>query len=477
VIGRKAFIALAAAGALALLPASSVAQTTAPPTYTGVTSDGGQWIADVPPSWNGTLLLYSHGFGPLVAADAPDDATKQALLDRGYALAGSSYDPAGSWWALNSAVRDQFETLSALENMLPSPPAHVFAFGTSMGGLISALEDEQSNGRLQAALTTCGIVAGGLQLGNYQLDGEYTMTQLINPKHKKIKLVSFAPGPAGVTEGLNTGYALDKLAKDAQRTPQGRARLALAMALMNVATWAPGQSMPAPHDYAAQEQQQYQVEFAPAGGLSPIQTTMDFVEFGRPWIEQAVGGNPNWTKDVNFNVQLFLSPYAHEVLSLYRQAGLNVWRDLKKLNYGAKIKADPSAVQAIEQTSVPTGRLQVPELDMHTISDQLVPVQQENYYRATVASAGRSDLLRQAFVQRQLHCNFTPAELVAGVQAVQQRVATGQWDDLASPTSLNAAAAQTGLGASAFIPYEPPRLSGNNGPFDPATDGSYPFWW
>ena len=57
------------------------------------------------------LLLYSHGFGPLVAADAPDPTTPQALLDRGYALAGSSYDPNGSWWALQSAVPDQFQTI------------------------------------------------------------------------------------------------------------------------------------------------------------------------------------------------------------------------------------------------------------------------------------------------------------------------------------------------------------------------------
>jgi hypothetical protein len=137
-------------------------------------------------------------------------------------------------------------------------------------------------------------------------------------------------------------------------------------------------------------------------------------------------------------------------------------------------------VRSLTQTSVPTGRLQVPELDMHTISDQLVPVQQENYYRHTVAFAGRSDLLRQAFVQRQLHCNFTPSELVAGVQAIQQRVQTGHWGNLADPAVLNAAANATGLGsfgAPAFIPYEPGRLSGDNGPFDPFTGGSFPFWF
>jgi hypothetical protein len=30
-------------------------------------------------------------------------------------------------------------------------------------------------------------------------------------------------------------------------------------------------------------------------------------------------------------------------------------------------------------------------------------------------------------------------------------------------------------GAPAFIPYEPGRLYGDNGPFDPFTGGSFPF--
>ncbi|MBV9944656.1 MAG: hypothetical protein JO262_21205 [Solirubrobacterales bacterium] len=477
-IGRKALIALAAAVVVAALPASSGAQP--PPctsTVCGTTTDGGQWIADFPSpisSWNGTLLLYSHGFGPPVAADAPDPNTKAALLARGYALAGSSYDPNGSWWALDSALSDQFQTLTAVEKLLPRAPTHVFAVGTSMGGLISALEDEHSRGRLQAALTTCGIVAGAVQLNNYQLDGEYAMSQLLGAG-QNLKLVGYSsPG-----DGLTTAYALDALAEQAQSTAAGRARLALAMSLMNVATWPVGQPMPAPRDYGAQEQGQYAIEFGnKAGGTSPIQTTMDFVEFGRYYIELADGGNAAWTKNVNFGRLLAESPYAPEIISLYRQAGLNLRADLENLTRNANITADPAAVRSLTQTSVPTGRLQVPELDMHTISDQLVPVQQENYYRHMVAFADRSDLLRQAFVERQLHCNFTPSELVAGVQAIQQRVQTGHWDHLADPSALNAAANATGLGAfgaPAFIPYEPARLSGDNGPFDPFTGGSFPF--
>src|SRR5581483_1415453 len=398
-------------------------------------------------------------------ADSPDPSTQQALLDRGYAMAGSSYDPHGSWWALDSALSDQFQTLTAVENLLPSAPAHVFAVGTSMGGLISSLEDEHSNGRLQAALTTCGIVAGAVQLNNYQLDGEYAINQLLAPG-QNIKLVGYSnPG-----DGLAAGYALDAIAQQAQTSPQGRARLALAMSLMNVATWPAGQPMPAPHDYAAQEQGQYDIQFAPTGA-PPLTTTTDFFEFGRYYIEQAAGGNAAWDKDVNFGLLLARSPYAPEVISLYRQAGLNLRADLENLTRHASITANPAAVRSLTQTSVPTGRLQVPELDMHTISDQLVPVQQENYYRHTVAFAGRSDLLRQSYVQAQGHCNFTPSELVAGVQTIQQRVNTGRWGHLADPASLNAAAAATGLGASAFIPYDPAPLTGVNGPFNPFRQG------
>jgi hypothetical protein len=207
---------------------------------------------------------------------------------------------------------------------------------------------------------------------------------------------------------------------------------------------------------------------------------MDFVEFGRPWIDLAAGGSAAWTKGVNFARLLAESPYAPEVFSLYQEAGLNLWSDLNELTQNANISADPNPVYSLGQSSVPTGRLQVPELDMHTISDQLVPVQQENDYRNTVDFAGRGYLLRQAFVQRQLHCNFTPSELVAGVHAVQQRVKTGRWDDVATPQALDASAnsleaADPTLGTPAFIPFFPPPLSGNNGPFDPFTGGSYPF--
>jgi hypothetical protein len=70
--------------------------------------------------------------------------------------------------------------------------------------------------------------------------------------------------------------------------------------------------------------------------------------------------------------------------------------------------------------------------------------------------------------RREGHCNFTPAELVAGVLAIQHRVDTGRWSGVATPRSLQATATALGLGDAAFIAYRPSPLTGDNGRFPPA---------
>jgi hypothetical protein len=446
---------LTAAAALATVGAAPAAVSAAPSSshLTGALPDGATWVADLPAGWNGTLLLYSHGFGPLTAADAPDPATAAALLARGYALAGSSYDPNGSLWALDSAVRDQFQALRAVESVLPGPPRQVLAVGTSMGGLVSALEAQDGAGRIDGALTTCGIVAGAINLNNYQLDGEYALARLLLPG-QQIKLVRFS----GAADALGTAGILQAAAAQAQQSAAGQARLALAMAFINVPPWDATQAAPPPaSDPAAQEAAQYQVEFT-----GPF-TTLDFIESGRPSIDQASGGSGTWTAGVNFAAALDHSPYKREVSALYRAAGLSLRGDLDTLTRHADITADPGAVRSLARTSVPDGHLAVPELDLHTISDQLVPVQQENFYASRVRMAGDGGLLRQAYVASVGHCNFSPAELVAGVLAISHRVSAGHWDSVAQPGRLDRVARGLGLGAARFADYHPGPLTGASG--------------
>jgi hypothetical protein len=432
--------------------------------FTGTLPDGATWIADVPASWNGTLLLYSHGYGPLVAADAPDPTTQAALLGMGYAMAGSSYDPHGSWWALGSALRDQFQTLSTVKkSVLGTTPSHVYAFGTSMGGLVSALEDQNSDGRLDGALTTCGLVAGANQLNQYQLDGEYAISDLLAPT-ENIPLTNFTVGPPTFSDSSASAAELQAAATAAQATPQGRARLALSFAFLNVSPWGAA-TQPGIYDFAAQQLGQYD-DYSSGLFGSPV-TPIAFIVEGRDQIEAAAGGEGSGTVGVNFAKLLEHSSYYPEVKALYDDAGLSLHSDLQTLAQNANLKPDRAAYRWLAQTSVPNGHLQVPELDLKTISDPLIPVQQENYYAGLVSRAPDSSLLRQAFVQAQGHCNFTPAELVAGVQTLATRVQTGSWGSLATSGALNTAAdaLPAKLGDGAFIPFWPEKLTGATNPW------------
>ena len=116
---------------------------------------------------------------------------------------------------------------------------------------------------------------------------------------------------------------------------------------------------------------------------------------------------------------------------------------------------------------MPTGELEVPQLTLHTTGPAR-PVQHESVYGDVVRGAGGSSLLRQAYVDR--WGTFTPAEIVASVQALRHRVESGRWDSVA-PQMLQASASALGLGDAAFVHYTPPALSGDNGSFDPARNG------
>ncbi|MEV6764007.1 alpha/beta hydrolase [Streptomyces sp. NPDC051105] len=449
---RIALAALAtlASSVLTALPAPAAeADTAAAGHLTGTLADGATWIADVPERWNGTLLLFSHGFGPAVAQDAPTADVRTELLAEGYALAGSSYDPNGSMWALNSAERDQFAALDAVTAEIGTP-RRTLAVGQSMGGLVNAQLARDGGGRIDGALGQCGLVAGATDLDNYQLDAEYTIARLLLPG-QDLKLVRFDTAADAAT----TAALLTKAVTDAQGTAQGRARIALAAAFLNLPAWSPGKDRPAATDWVGQEAQQY--DWFAQGILS-------FVEGGRYAVEQSAGGSNSWNRGVDYARLLAGSAHAPQVQALYRAAGLHLDADLRTLTEHATITADPGAVRTAQRTSAAGQGLEVPLLDIHTTADNLVPVEQENRFAARVRAAGDGALLRQAYVERQGHCAFTTAETVAALHALEHRVGTGRWDDAATPAALQRSATALGLDGAAYVPYQPARLTVGRSP-------------
>jgi hypothetical protein len=420
--------------------------TAAPATshYTGVLRDGGDWVADVPARWNGTLVLYSHGFGALQAIDAPNPGVQQAMLDRGYALVGSSYDPHGSLWALRSATRDQFESLAAITRIIGRPRL-TLALGTSMGGLVSGQEAQLGGRRLDGVVSTCGLMAGGINLNNYQLDGAYALNRLLRPG-QPVKLVGYAdPG-----EGATAAAQLSATATAARASTGGRARVALATALLNMPTWSNGQAQPpARRDAEGIATAQYEW----------LTATLPFIMPARYYIELSAGGNASWNTGADYAALLARSPHRETVRALYRAAGLDLRADLDNLTRHAAVRADRAAIRELARTSTLSGRLDVPNLTLHTRYDQLAPVEFEEQYARQVRTAGDQRLLRQAYVNRRGHCAFTASELIAAVRAVEHRAVTGRWDQAATARQLQADARALELGDEpAFVAYRPGRF-------------------
>lgn len=411
-------------------------------TLTG-TLDGAAYLIQVPDNWNGTLVLYSHGYvapgqsNP--ARDVGDPATGKWLLDHGYALAGSSYSQTG--WALQQAFHDQIALLDFFDETI-GQPTRTIAWGHSLGGIITAGLVQNNPQRFDAALPMCGVLAGGVGTWNQALDSAFAFNLLLGGGALSVVHIT--------NPGANLNAAEGALAI-AQSTPQGRARVALVAALGDTPGWFnPTSPEPAADDYAAQEANQF---------LWAQQVTFPFAWALRADLEFRAGGNPSWNTDVNYRVQLAHSVDQDEVTALYAQAGLSLDDDLNALQNAPRIAADSGALTYLNQFINFNGQINIPVLTMHTTGDGLVVNEDEQAYASVVRSAGNNSLLRETFVHRAGHCTFTPAETITAFQTLIDRLDTGQWGASVNPDTMNAEAAALGSGANilppSFLQFQP----------------------
>ncbi|MEU5311639.1 alpha/beta fold hydrolase [Streptomyces sp. NPDC021562] len=411
----------------------------------GTLPSGALYVLDVPGRWNGTVLLYSHGYTPAgvdnPARDAPDDATRSLLLKEGYALVGSSYASTG--WAVTDAVPDQLATLDVFAGRFGTA-RRTIAWGTSYGGLVTTTIAERHPERIAGSLSMCGLVQGGIATWNSMLDAVFALRTLLGgTSGSGIRLTGLRDaGDAAAQAGDMTA-----LVAQAQGTATGRARIALAAALYDVPGWNdPETPRPVPDDWGAQQAAQYWA----ALGLVELPAFR-----WRQEAESRAGGNMSWNTGVDYTAVLHDSPYAKEVSELYRAAGRSLRSDLAELAAASRISADPGAVHWMSGTSVFSGRLSKPQLDVHTTGDPLIPVQAESAYRRAVAVAGRTALLRQRYVDNAGHCTFSPGEQVAALHALEDRIASGHWKG-SDPASLDArVGAADPASAARYTAYEP----------------------
>ena len=132
--------------------------------------NGAPYRIVVPANWNGTLLVYAHGYQDKAdhpgevdnrnAAVAPNAGLAAALLAQGYALAGSAYRDNG--WEVEGGVFDLKDlTVYFKENLAEPDRTILFAF--SMGTVIAFDSMERFHGIYDGALCSCAVGAGATQ--------------------------------------------------------------------------------------------------------------------------------------------------------------------------------------------------------------------------------------------------------------------------------------------------------------------------
>jgi hypothetical protein len=273
------------------------------------------------------------------------------------------------------------------------------------------------------------VLAGGEATWNAGLDGAYAFKTLLAPT-SSLRLVNIIDPAANAQLATN-------MFDQASASPAGQARIALIAALGDLPGWFdPAGPEPAATDYAGQVAAQARWE-------SQVDFAFEFQY--RAELEQRAAGNPSWNTGVDYAHQLAISADRAEVAALYQAAGLDLAADLRALNSGPRIAADPTAAAYLKRNISFDGNISMPVLTMHTTGDGLVVVQNEAAYADAVKAAGKQDLLRQVFVHRAGHCAFSYAETIVLIQQMIQRLDTGQWDDAAlQPSALNAGAQALG---------------------------------
>lgn len=408
---------------------------------------------EVPDNWNGTLLLYSHGYYPespgapiTMLANRMED-TPEWLLRNGFALAASEFE--GRYgYTVEPALRDQIALLDWFERNV-GKPRRTIATGSSMGGGIAALLAERNPGRFDGVLAICSEF-DPQGSWNTALDINFVVKTLL-AEGKDIDLVKARDGQAST-------QALQQAVADARDDDAGRARIALAAAVGNITGW---YSAHAPRPADQIDNQADWIYWAYISGLGPGK--------GRQDLESRAGGNPSFNTGVDYRRLLAKSDLVDEVRKAYTTAGLDLDKDLDKLARAPRIAPDPRAVGYMYRNGVASGRLSVPIVALHGTSDGGAPADQVRWYGDEI---GRPDRMRQLYVERGGHCGFSAAEELVSLKTLLHKLDTGRWPDT-GPAGLNTAAAGYGekyqnvfdfvafddkVMAPAFTTFTPPRF-------------------
>lgn len=418
--------------------------------------EGPKYEIQLPKTWNGTLLLFSHGYRAAEPAppdlapvntdaqSAPTDEVAKDLLGKGYALAGSAYKTNG--WAVADGVAAGEQLHQYFVDKVGTP-ARTYVWGESLGGLITETLAERHPDWIDGAAPLCGVLGGTNLNFDLALDLAWAVKTLIYPAFKVEGYASHAEAAAAFEGAYKAVLAATK------DTSTGIPKLLLVAALVD----APAQT--ASYDGST-------LQSRVSALVESLVTGLVFGTTVRQEIEQRVGGNPSGNADADYAPRVSAAERA-----LIETVGPgSTDRNLALLAAAPRVSPDTGAREAFDGLGTPTGDVRVPTLTLHTAADPLVLVQNETVFgaKARASKARTADLVQLYSVAPATypkpapygagHCNFSPDELLGTVTVLDSWVRGGRYP--VGPPVTEAFGDDTGL----TVGYRP-------GPW-PATPGS-----
>lgn len=418
----------------------------------GVLEDGTAYLIRIPHDWNGTLI---NDLDYVTGADSP---AKQFLLEQGYGLSGTARHPTRQ---LNYDPAFEIEKLFTVLDKVSygfGVPTRVIASGISGGGNVAVGTAEHFGDRIDGAISKCAHEPVGLM--NQGLDLFFVLKVLLAPDRYDL-------WPSNDIELLPVDHSdivqgWQEVMDAALETPDGRARMALALTISQYPAWVSGVK-PDWRDLDALAESVLETVLLTGfnnriGGQSRVM----FERAAPGGLPDFDAGALSWNTGVDYE-EFFRNGNAHlkrVVRELYGEAGLDLRRDLDAINAAPRISADPDALEFWRQPGRNvSGKPEVPVLRTHTIGDLAVPHGVVQGYESQIRTSGNQSLFRAAFVDRAGHCNFSVAEEAAMVEVMMHRLDTGRWPST-DAASLNRLADSLDTGTEArFTQYQSDQIS------------------
>ncbi len=353
---------------------------------------GAGYRIEVPDDWNGSLVMWAHGFrGTGLELTVDDHPLREWLIPNGFAWAASSYTR--NDYHIAAGVQDT-HALAKRFNGLVGKPDRVYITGASMGGHITAVSIEQYPSAYDGAMPICGVL-GDFELFDYFLDFNVAAQQLGTGSS------TFPVDPAqyvGVT------------------VPAIKANLS-----------GPGPGWP--------------VSLTPDGvnlkNLTELRSGGERPNFDEAWFfwntfPEFATGPGNFLFDLGIgDGTLVDSPgVALDNTDVVYQFDTdpNLSAAEQAFNDGVvRVEQDPQgrSPNGLSQVAPIAGDPPVPVLSLHNLGDLFVPYHNEVVYAEEAAATGKSDLVVQRAIRGVGHCDFTGFELVQALSDLVTWVETG----------------------------------------------------